>query len=134
MAETKYAEFIDKVLDKTKKGELEWHYLDENEKLYSHMGWTPKAKNFAEVLGASLISKPFDRESSFFCSIDSFYLVLLVEEKERIPYLCVIPETFKAVTYLSAEEYGEQIIRLSNYIKSLFPSSEAFINKFLEDK
>lgn len=133
MAEEKYEVFINKILQKTKEGALVWRYLDEKEALYTHMGWVPKAKNIAEALGASLIAKQFDRENSFYCSIDNFYIVLYAEKDELIPCLCVIPETFKAVTYLSADDYGDQIVRLSNYVKSLFPSSKAFIDAFLKE-
>lgn len=134
MAETKYMDFINKVLNKTKKGELAWRYLDENKPLYTHMGWVPKAKNIAEALSVSLVAREFDRDNSFYCSIDSFSLVLYTDNDEAIPCLYVIPKTFKAITYFAADDYGEQIVRLSNYIKSLFPSSEAFIDSFLEEE
>ena len=122
MAEKKYVEFIEKLLKKTKASEIKWGYLDSAETLYTKMGWAN-----------SLIGTPnFDTEKSFVTKIDSYFVVLLTDQKNLID-LYVIPSTYKNICTLKAEEYGEYTTRLYNLVRSRFPDAEAFITNFLNE-
>ena len=53
MAEKKYIEFLNKLIDDTKERKIEWKYLDKNKILYEGMNWT----KVSSVLGLFLEKK-----------------------------------------------------------------------------
>ena len=40
MADQRYIDFIEAIIDRTKNKQLDWYYLDKNESLYKGMEWT----------------------------------------------------------------------------------------------
>ena len=120
MAEQKYIDFIQKLHNKTKSQVIKWGYLDAAESVYTKMGWTD-----------GLIGLPtFDTDKSFISKIDSYYVVLLTNDKS-LTDLYVIPSTYKNICVLKAEDYGEYTTRLYNLVRSRFPDADAFITNFI---
>ncbi len=123
MAEKKYILFIEKLIEMTKANSLIWEYLDENEKLFQHMGWT-------NIIGEA----SFDDAKSFYTSFDyePEYFIVLLTKRDAPTNLYVIPKTYKNVLILNASEYGEHITRLFNLIRAEFPDPDSFIDRILE--
>lgn len=127
-----YAEFITKLIEKTKNGTLRWRYLDEKEELYKAMGWTKTA--FITIK----TTLNFNTEDSYYVRIKNTYIVLLTGEIDdgspfgaEITRLFVVPDTYKKCVHISEETYGEYITRLFNMVQSQFPDGETFIKDFL---
>lgn len=116
----RYTRFLNKVLEMTKANGLSWKYLDHSKVLYEGMAWTPDYESF----------QGFNTEQSFYCTSDKTYIVLLVYNTAPAN-IYVVPNTFRNVVCLPAEEYGDIITRLLNVVRSQFPDGEAFIDKFL---
>lgn len=132
MAEKKYIEFLNKLIDDTKERKIEWKYLDKNKILYEGMNWT----KVSSVLGLFSGEKEktyadFNVEDSFYTTVNETYIVIYVYGTQ-LATLYVIPRTFKKVVILSPDLYGEFITRLLNLVQSQFPSGEAFIDSFLK--
>lgn len=123
LSNDRYASFLNKVLEMTKSNELSWNYLDQNDTLCVGMGWRP---NYSVINSYY----EFNIEQSFYCKSDNTYIVLLVYSTNPAN-IYVIPNTFRNVVCLPAEEYGDIITRLLNIVQSQFPDGEAFIDKFL---
>ena len=135
MDNNKYIAFIRKLLRKNKEGTVEWKYLDSNLQLCQGMHWT---ENNAFTTMASVVAGKdahyfdFNVESSFYCKISDYYVVLYVQDNNPAVML-IIPPTFKSVLQLTPDEYGEYITRLLNLVQSKFPTADAFIDQFLRD-
>lgn len=131
MADQRYVAFIEGLIQQTKEKKLSWRYLDQNERLYAGMGWTRAKATYGLFTGGhEELVHDFNREDSFFANIGDMYVVLYVWGSQPAK-LYVVPNTYKKVTTLTPEEYGEHITRLLNLVQSQFPSAEAFIDKFL---
>lgn len=133
MAEQKYIDFINKIIEKTKTCNISWNYLDKNEELYQGMDWMTTKTKFDAFLG--LKEKDyinFDPENSFFAKVGSVCLVLLVRHNTPAN-MYIVPYTYKKVVKLPADEYGEYITRLINLVNSQFPNADDFIDSFLKD-
>lgn len=132
MADDRYANFLEKVLELTKSCTLSWKYLDGNKSLCEGMKWI---RTFSGV-GAFLISNDvifdFNTEKSFYCRSDDTYVVLLVDGTQPAN-IYIVPSTFKNIVFLSAEIYGDIITRLLNVVQSQFPDGETFIDNFLKE-
>lgn len=132
MAEKKYIEFLNKLIDDTKERKIDWKYLDKNKTLYEGMNWT----KVSSVLGLFSGEKEktyadFNVEDSFYTIVNETYIVIYVYGTQPAT-LYVIPGTFKKVVILSPDLYGEFITRLLNLVQSQFPSGDAFIDSFLK--
>lgn len=131
MADNRYIEFLEKILQRTKRKKLEWKYLDDNTTLYEGMHWTRETQEFGITIMRTLRPN-FDVENSFYCRIDGGYLVILVRSNQPATFY-VIPDTFKNVVTLKAEMYGNYITRLLNLVQSFFPDGESFIDSILQN-
>lgn len=134
MAEKKYIDFLNKLIDDTKERKIEWKYLDKNKTLYEGMNWT----KVSSVLGLFSGEKEktyadFNVEDSFYTIVNETYIVIYVYGTQPAT-LYVIPSTFKKVVILSPDLYGEFITRLLNLVQSQFPSGDAFIDSFLKSE
>ena len=132
MAEKKYIEFLNKLIDDTKERKIDWKYLDKNKTLYEGMNWT----KVSSVLGLFSGEKEktyadFNVEDSFYTIVNETYIVIYVYGTQPAT-LYVIPGTFKKVVILSPDLYGDFITRLLNLVQSQFPSGDAFIDSFLK--
>lgn len=132
MAEKKYIEFLNKLIDDTKERKIEWKYLDKNKALYEGMNWT-KASNLLSIFAGEkdTVCADFNVEDSFYTIANETYIVIYVYGTQPAT-LYVIPKTFKKVVILSPDLYGEFITRLLNLVQSQFPSGDAFIDSFLK--
>lgn len=132
MAEKKYVEFLNKLIDDTKKRKIEWKYLDKNKIIYEGMNWT-KTSNLLSIFAGEkeTICADFNVEDSFYTIASETYIVIYVYGTQPAS-LYVIPKTFKKIVFLSPEIYGEFITRLLNLVQSQFPSGDAFIDSFLK--
>lgn len=119
MLNATYIKFIEELLVKTKVGELEWNYLDHNNRLCIRMGWT-------DVLH----SPEFDVEDSYYAELDNYFVVLYTPIGEPIR-LYVIPSTFRKIVGLDASDYGEYITRLLNEVRRTFPDANNFIESIV---
>ena len=136
MAEQRYVDFIERIIQETKEGQLSWRYLDKDKSLYEEMGWTKTSSSSLYGIfsgSGGTIHPDFNTEDSFFTNIGDMYIVLYVYGSQPAK-LYVIPNTYKKVVTLTPEEYGEHITRLLNLVQSYFPSAEAFIDKFLNEQ
>ena len=134
MAEQRYVAFIEEIIQQTKKKKLKWWYLDNNKDLYQGMGWAKSKAMYGLFTGGHEETVPdFNVEDSFYTNVGDMYIVLYVWGSQPAK-LFIVPNTYKKVTTLSPEEYGEHVTRLLNLVQSLFPSAEAFIDRFLESQ
>ena len=132
MAEKKYIDFLNILINDTKEGRIEWKYLDKNKPLYEGMNWTKVSNMFGILAGEKeTLRADFNVEDSFYTSANETYIVIYVWGNQPAT-LYVIPETFKKIVTFSPDEYGEFITRLLNLVQSQFPSGEAFIDSFLK--
>lgn len=134
MADSRYVEFIEKIIVRTKNNRLKWRYLDTKEELYEGMGWTKTETEYVIFGGNKEITIPnFNVEDSFYTNIDNMYIVVYVW-MDQPAELYIIPNTYKKVTILTPDEYGEHITRLLNIVQSQFPNAESFIDSFLKNE
>ena len=132
MADQRYVDFIEEIIQHTKDNKLHWRYLDKEKGLYEGMGWTKSSSLYGLLGGAGgTISPDFNTEDSFYANIGEMYIVIYVWGSQPAK-LYIVPNTYKKVTTLTPDEYGEHITRLLNLVQSQFPSAEAFIDKFLK--
>lgn len=129
MADSNYVKFLDALINTTKLKKLQWAYLDSNKELIKGMNWctTPLFSTIFSGEG----EPTFNVEDSFYAKSENTYIVIFVSGNNPAS-LYVIPNTFKKIVHLSADEYGDQITRLLNLVQSLFPNAESFIDKFLQ--
>lgn len=130
MVEQKYIDFLTMLISTTKAQKLDWKYLDSNYNLFSSMNWV-KSTYLNALLGIPKTEPDFDTEDSFYIEDNGVYIVLLVHTGQPAN-LYVIPNTFKKIILLTAEEYGEYITRLLNLVQSQFPNGDEYIEKFLQ--
>ena len=130
MAEQKYVDFIEGIINRTKEKKISWRYLDSNESLYEGMRWT-KTRSEYVMFGTNkeVTSPDFDVESSFYAAIRNMFVVIYVWGSHPAK-LYVVPNTYKKVVTLTPDEYGEYITRLLNIVQSQFPNAETFIEEF----
>lgn len=137
MAESKYTNFIGKLINRTKEEKISWSYLDQNIQLCREMNWLDDDSVFSAMsqalAGKNRRSFSFNVEDSFYCKVKDNYIVLYVTDNDPATLL-VIPPTCKSIVQLTPDEYGSLITRLLNLVKNRFPSADAFIDDFLEDK
>ena len=131
MDEQRYIAFIEGIIQQTKENKLNWCYLDKNTDLYQGMGWTRSKATYGLFTGGHEELVPdFNREDSFYTRIGEIYIVLYFYGNQPAK-LYIAPNTYKKVTTLTPDEYGEHITRLLNLVQSQFPSAETFIDRFL---
>lgn len=125
----KYNQFLEKLIEKSKKRQVKWAYLDESPSVMEKL---PELLNFN---GFAL----FEEDSSFYFEENNTVVILYVmkdEEDDEIPAgairLKIIPATGKNILELSFWDYQNLLTRLLNAVKSLFPNSEDFIDSFLK--
>lgn len=128
----RYATFLEEILQKTKGNNLKWNYLDENKSLYEGMNWTKSSTHIGPFGEQVKLHPNFDIENSFYCRIEGTFLVILVQNNKPATFY-IVPNTFKKVVVLKADEYGNLITRLLNLVQSFFPDGEAFIDSILRD-
>ncbi len=133
MADQRYIDFIEAIIKRTKAREIRWSYLDKNESLYKGMEWTSTKTVYSAypISGKEVVVPDFNQEDSFCAPLGEMYIVIYVW-RDRPAKLYIVPKTYKKVTVLPADEYGEYITRLSNLVQSQFPNAEIFIDTFLE--
>lgn len=133
MADKKYNVFLEKLIKQTKENKIEWKYLDSNKSLCESMCWIEEIFPSVEIFsGNKEYSFNFNAENSFYCEVKGTYIALYVA-KNNPAELLVIPPTFKSIVQLTPDEYGENITRLLNLVKSQFPSGDAFIDDFINN-
>ena len=130
MDNQRYIQFINAIIDQTKKSKIHWHYLDSNKDLYEGMHWTETEEKFGLMVPKEIIYPNFNREDSFYTTINGTYIVLFVFRSEPAT-MYVVPNTYKKVVQLTADQYGEYITRLLNLVQSQFPDGETFIDNLL---
>ena len=134
MADQRYTEFIEKIISRTKSNSLNWSYLDTKKELYEGMGWVNTKTEYELFRGnKEIITPDFNVEDSFYTNIDNMYIVIYVW-RDQPAKLYIVPYTYKKVTSLTPDEYGEYITRLLNLVQSQFPNAETFIDSFLENE
>lgn len=111
MTSEKFIAFVEKLLDKTKNKEITWYRL----KIHNSIGAQDKCF-FCNVnaMEIALITPPIDLESHF----------LRILYDLDVPYAKLQPRNQNEETVL---------LRLFNYVYSLFPNLEASIDSFLND-
>lgn len=136
MADTKYIDFIEKVITKTKENDLEWAYLDTEPDLCKAMNWLPASTSAPWFLqpNANFLSTLCKDAESFVCKYRSTFIVLLVNSDSSLPIMFVIPKEYKGIVQLLPGEYGEYTTRLHNLIKKRFPHGDQFIDDFLTEE
>ena len=133
MPDQRYIEFIEKIIIKTKAISLGWKYLDTKKELYEGMGWTSSKIEYEPFRGnREILSPNFNTEDSFYTNVDNIYIVIYVW-RDQPAKLYIVPYTYKKVTALTPDEYGEYITRLLNLVQSQFPNAENFIDNFLSE-
>lgn len=136
MAEKKYIDFIEKLVNRTKEGRISWNYLDQNINLCRNMDWVDDDSVFSAMsqalAGKSQRSFSFNVEDSFYCKVQDNYIVLYVTDNDPAT-MFVIPPTCKSIVQLTPDEYGSPITRLLNLVKNQFPSADAFIDEFISE-
>ena len=131
MDDQRYVHFILALIQQTKEKKLHWQYLDKNRALYEGMNWTRTKASYGLFSGGKeIISPDFNTEDSCFVNVDDIYIVLYVWGNQPAN-LYIIPNTYKKVTRLTADGYGDHITRLLNLVQSQFPNAEDFIDKFI---
>ncbi len=134
MADQRYIDFLNKLINDTKDKKIKWKYLDTNKTLYIGMEWTKTSTEFNLFSGSKeKVSMDFNREDSFYANENGTFIVIFVWGNQPAK-LYVVPETFKKIVELTPEEYGEHITRLLNLVQSQFPNAETFIDNFLNTK
>ena len=134
MVDQRYIDFIEKIISKTKEKNLNWRYLDSNKELYENMGWTNSRSEYDILMREKIFLIPkFNTDDSFYTNINNMYVVIYVWENQPAK-LYIVPPTYKKVTTLPPDEYGEYITRLLNLVQSQFPNAEAFIDNFLNEE
>ena len=133
MADQRYIDFIEAIIDRTKNNQLDWHYLDKNESLYKGMEWTKTTTEYGlfSLNGKEKTVADFNQEDSFYAHIGEMYIVIYVW-RDQPAKLYIVPNTYKKVTCLAPDEYGKYITRLLNLVQSQFPNAETFIDNFLK--
>lgn len=133
MAEKRYVDFLNKLINSTKERKIDWKYLDTNQELYEGMEWIKTSTEFALWGGSKEKTVlDFNKEDSFYAQEDGTYIVIYVWGN-RPAKLYVVPSTFKKVVIFTPDEYGEYITRLLNLVQNQFPNGESFIDVFLND-
>lgn len=134
MADQRYVDFLNKLIDETKNRKIGWKYLDTNKPLYNGMEWTETTHEFNLFAGSTeKVSINFNKEDSFYANENGTYIVIYVLGNQPAK-LYVIPETYKKIVILNPDEYGEYITRLLNLVQSQFPNAEAFIDDYLNNR
>ncbi len=134
MADQRYIDFLNKLINNTKQKEIRWKYLDTNKSLYEGMEWTTTSTEFSIFAGSKeKVTLDFNREDSFYVNEGGTYIVIYVWGNQPAK-LYVVPETYKKVVEFSPDEYGEYITRLLNLVQSQFPNGEAFIDDFIKNE
>ena len=134
MADNRYVDFLNKLINETKEKKINWKYLDSNKSLYEGMNWTYTSTEYSLFVGEKEKLKPnFNTEDSFYANKNGTYIVIYVSTNQPAS-LFIVPETYKKVVEFSPDEYGEYITRLLNLVQSQFPSADAFIDDFLKIK
>lgn len=133
MADQRYIDFIEAIIDRTKNKQLDWYYLDKNESLYKGMEWTKTTTEYGlfSTSGKEKNVADFNLEDSFYAHLGEMYIVIYVW-RDQPAKLYIVPKTYKKVTCLTPDEYGEYITRLLNLVQSQFPNAETFIDNFLK--
>lgn len=133
MADQRYIEFIEIIIERTKSKQLNWYYLDSNEELYTGMGWTKTITEYGvfPFNNKEKIVTDFNQEDSFYTRLGEMYITLYVW-RDQPAKLFIVPNTYKKVITLTPDEYGEYITRLLNLVQSQFPNAEIFIDDFLK--
>lgn len=132
MADKKYALFLEKIIQETKRNTITWCYLDSNKELYEAMNWIDVQYNSDGLFGRQKVVYPdFDTENSFYTKIDGTYVVILVRDNTPA-IIYVIPNTYKKKVVLPPEEYGALSTRLLNLVQEGFPDADRFIADFLD--
>ena len=129
----KYVNFIREIIRQTKENKLVWNYLDKNKDLYEGMGWVKKVKSSFFFSTQEDILPNFNDEDSYYSKIDDVFVVIYVQSNNPAK-LYVVPNTYKKIVVLTADEYGEYITHLLNIVQSQFPDATTFINSFLNGK
>lgn len=134
MADQRYVDFLNKLIYGTKNKQIHWKYLDTNKELYIGMEWTKTSNEYSLFSGnKEKIIPNFNREDSFYTREKGTFIVIYVLGNQPAR-LYVVPETYKKIITLTPDEYGEHITRLLNLVQSQFPSADAFIDDFLNNK
>lgn len=115
MTAAKMIAFIEKLLEKTKKGEIKWSRFSISQ---SRDAWASLTKSFS-------------------CATGSMYIVLLCDEELENMQLRITYDRNLPNTELDIEEQPEEVQqvakRLANYVYSLFPNLEKSIDQFLAE-
>ena len=133
MADQRYIDFIEAIIERTKNNQLDWYYLDKNESLYKGMEWTKTTIEYGlfPTSGKEKIVADFNQEDSFYAHLGEMYIVIYVWRDQPAKFY-IVPNTYKKVTCLTPDEYGDYITRLLNLVQSQFPNAETFIDSFLK--
>lgn len=115
MTAAKMIAFIEKLLDKTKKGKIKWSRFSIS---MSRDTWASNSKSFS-------------------CSAGGMYIVLLCDEELENMLLRITYDDSLPNTELDIEEQPEEVRqvvkRLANYVYNLFPNLEKSIDEFLAE-
>lgn len=126
-------EFINSLIDATKKEEIKWDYLTYNGDLISDL----------KVNENTLIDS-----DSFFTVLDDESFFVLIKRRQldmspkygaavaavEVVELKIVPHTYKNIKTISSAEnknFQEDLFRLNNLIKAQFPSPEDIMLKFI---
>ncbi|MDU6307307.1 MAG: hypothetical protein E6579_11655 [Clostridium sp.] len=137
MADKKYVDFLDKLINLTANEKLDWEYLDSNLELASKCGLGIRDGGIIRftlppVSGVAKIA--FNTEDSYFLEIDTNYIILYrdLESVTLIDslHLRIVPSTFKGILNLS-EEYDDKVLLLRNTIVATLPNADAVMEDIL---
>ena len=84
MADNRYIDFLNKLINETKEKKINWKYLDSNKSLYEGMNWTYTSTEYSLFVGEKEKLKPnFNTEDSFYANKNGTNIVIYVSTNQQ---------------------------------------------------
>lgn len=113
MDSKKFSDFIDAVINKTKRGVISWERLP----------------------STSSLAKQFSPSKSFICKFANGRMLLALDKASGAPECFISPEIslpYQRISSDNPEEVDGKLLRLYNLVYSQFPSVESFIDAMIQ--
>lgn len=112
MTTEKFAAFMEKLLEKTKRGEIKWKRYSPT----SFERWASETKSFSCVAGAMCVDMLSSED------FDSIYFNISYDK--NVPTVSLTPDS---------DETSQIALRLATYVYNQFPNLEKCVDQFLND-